>query len=166
MGPAMSKKSKLRQLLDVVSATCEDIPDILALQEECFSRDALAISRTELEEIIESPGTYILVCRINEVFAGYMMMDERKFRPWTNGEYLAVRRGLAGRGAAAALVEAGLRLAKRPIVRILVRPSNKGASKLYRRYGFLKAWRKKSFYSDGEDAVVLMRQAVLVRSQF
>ncbi|MBC2606067.1 GNAT family N-acetyltransferase [Pelagicoccus albus] len=162
----MSKLSKLRLLLEVSYARLEDIPDILSLHEVSFSKDALELRRSELEKIIGSSDSKILVCRIRDSFAGYMIMVEPRFRPWTNGEYLAVRRGHAGKGAAAILMEEGMRLAKRPFVRILVRPSNVSALKLYRRYGFVKAGCKRGFYADGEDAIVLLRATFWVRSRF
>jgi ribosomal-protein-alanine N-acetyltransferase len=63
------------------------------------------------------------------------------------------RRGL-GRGLLSRLLEDGRAAGCRRAL-LEVRPSNEGARRLYGRMGFREVGRRRGYYSDGEDALVL-----------
>ncbi len=71
---------------------------------------------------------------------------------------VAVRKDLCGRGLGTLLVENILRMCREKgadFVSLEVRPSNVSAISLYQRLGFVEVGRRKGYYENGEDALLM-----------
>lgn len=147
--------SKLKHL-EVDFGKLSDVDDILLLQEEWFSDDTLKYGRDELTQLINLQNQRLFIARYRGNFAGYCIVTKRPMRPWTGGDFLAVKSGYGGKGVAAKILDTVLSRNSRPFFRIFVRPSNKKAIKLYKRFGFIVTGRRKNNYPDGEDALIMM----------
>lgn len=148
-------ESKLQQIT-VRSANIDDIDSIISLQNKAFPDDDLAFSHDSLREKIISKSHYVLVAEYRKKFAGYASLTDRRFRPWTGGDFLAVEQGFFGRGIGAKIMMTAFQRAKRPLVRIFVARSNMRARKLYKKLGFRSNGVRKAHYPNGEDALVLI----------
>lgn len=146
-------------------AGLENITEILSLQEIHFPDDALKFHESSLTEKIQSTPCYVFIAKFQGQFAGYAILTDRPYRPWTGGDFLAVKPEFYGRGIAAYLMGHGLKVCSRPFLRIFVRPSNVGALKLYKRFNFVKVSTRRNNYPDGEDAIVMMALTFLNNSR-
>jgi len=114
-------------------------------------------SRDHFSNEIVSPHAFPLVALLEDgSAAGYicptLVFDE--------GEILnvAVRSDLRGRGVGRLLLETAVsRLSAMGAVRVYleVRPSNRVASSLYKSFGFVARGRRKAYYENGEDAILM-----------
>lgn len=133
--------------------------------------DLLAVHRIEqsafpqpwpfraFEQYLEEPG--FLVAEDGGV-VGYVIADSvpNHGRPLGHIKDIAVRENRRGEGIGALLVERALGvLGTRGVasVKLEVRESNARARSLYRQYGFVHRRTVPRYYSDGEDALVLVR---------
>ncbi len=148
-------QSKLEQV-KVRSANIDDIGSIISLQNKAFPNDPLAFSHASLHEKLKDRSRYLLVAEFRNKFAGYASLTDRRFRPWTGGDFLAVEQEFSGRGIGAMIMIKALQRAKRPLMRIFVARSNMRARKLYKRMGFHSNGVRKAHYPNGDDALVLL----------
>ena len=114
---------------------------------------------TAFEQYLDQPG--FLVAEDGTV-VGYVVADSvpNHGRPLGHIKDIAVRETRRGEGIGATLLERALGvLATQGVasVKLEVRESNTRARSLYRRYGFVHRRTVPRYYSDGEDALVLVR---------
>jgi len=114
---------------------------------------------TAFEQYLDQPG--FLVAEDGAV-VGYVVADSvpNHGRPLGHIKDIAVRENRRGEGIGATLLERALGvLATQGVasVKLEVRESNTRARSLYRRYGFVHRRTVPRYYSDGEDALVLVR---------
>lgn len=131
-----------------------DLDEVIAIESKSFPRPW---TREHFVDELNSPRSCPLVARTDDGgIAGYIcpmiVLDE--------GEILdvAVRPDCRGRGIGKALVgraigELSARGAK--IVCLEVRVSNLSALELYRKLGFRDSGRRKGYYENGEDAILM-----------
>jgi ribosomal-protein-alanine N-acetyltransferase len=62
------------------------------------------------------------------------------------------------RGIGAALLRACEAQVDVPVIRLVVRPSNQSAIRLYERFGYASMGRWRKYYSDGEDGAVMEKR--------
>ena len=155
----------------IVPATPEMLPDILALEEACFSSPW---TRKMLEaELTNNQFAHFLVARKREVSvlpAEPMIIGYHCF--WIVFEELrlmnlAVRKSMRRKGVGGALVTEALRLgvehaATRAVLE--VRASNDPARALYARRGFVQIGRRPRYYTNPIEDAVLMEMHPLVMS--
>lgn len=144
---------------DVRPATWEDLPALAALERASFdspwSQDLLRL------ELVEQASVLLVKDRVDGGLAGYAA-----FRVAADEAELlrtAVAPGERRRGIARVLVEAGLRAVAERGARccfLEVRPRNAAAVALYRSLGFRDAGRREGYYSDGSDALVMVRRGL------
>jgi [ribosomal protein S18]-alanine N-acetyltransferase len=139
-------------------ARSDDIAALLELQREAFGDDPHCPDRAGLEAAIENPRIDIFVGETGGALAGYVLLKNRRFRPWTAMDYIAVPASLRGSGVGAVLLSEAVARTTRKTIRLFVRESNEVAIAFYKRNGFEKAGIRKANYHDGEDAVILSRQ--------
>ena len=143
----------MRGLLTVDDATPGDVPALRELEL------GASIART-LDEEVASPERTCLVARLDgEVVGmalGALAVDEGHVMDVAVAA--AVRRQGVGARLLAALEDA-LRARGAIATTLEVRPSNTAARGLYHRLGFVEEGRRRSYYADGEDALVLWRRA-------
>lgn len=133
--------------------------------------DLLAVHRIEqaafpqpwpfdaFEQYLDEPG--FLVADAGGV-VGYVVADSvpNHGRPLGHIKDIAVREQQRGQGIGSTLLERALGvLGARGVasVKLEVRESNTGARQLYRQYDFVHRRTVPRYYSDGEDALVLVR---------
>ena len=133
----------------------EHLPDILNVEKESFSHPWT--EKMFLEELNGKFSIY-RVAKEGEKAVGYMGMwvlaDEGHI---TN---VAVGKSYRGKGIGAALVEDFIRTGTQKDLAFLtleVRVSNKAAIALYEKYGFLEVGRRKKYYENTEDAILMTK---------
>ncbi len=115
---------------------------------------------TAFEQYLEEPG--FLVAEKGAV-VGYIVADSipNHGRPLGHIKDIAVRENCRGEGIGAGLLERALHvLAAQGVtsVKLEVRESNTRARSLYQQYDFVHRRTVPRYYSDGEDALVLVRE--------
>lgn len=133
--------------------TPEDFQEIVEIETEAFSEhDSLVYMN-----FYEMVGDGFLVAEKYGKVVGYIV----GYRSAENEGHIfsvGVKEEYRGKGIGTELIHAicdmfvvnGLKYA-----RLEVRCSNKGAQKLYESIGFIPCWTEKSYYSDGEDGMVM-----------
>ncbi len=147
--------------MKVRPATVDDIEAILELQEILFPGDPNSLDSADMERHISRWPSYLQVADMKGEINGFIVLKDRPTRPWTSCDFVGVSSRAQGAGAGSALVKAGLAAARRPFLRLFVRPSNTAARALYKRLDFFHISTRKGNYEDGEDAMVLMKWAGL-----
>lgn len=142
-------------------ARIDDTERVLELQNEMFPGDPNALDANSMAVVVTTTPDYLLVAETKTGVEGFIVLKDRPSRPWTSCDFVGVSSRAQGAGAGSALVKAGLKAARRPFLRLFVRPTNIAARALYKRLGFLHVSTRKGSYEDGEDAIVLMRWAGL-----
>jgi len=135
--------------------TSAHLPDILKVEAESFSHPWT--EKMFLEELSGKTAVYRVAVESGRA-VGYMGMwilaDEGHI---TN---VAVAKEFRRQGIAAALVEDFIRLAKEQqlvFITLEVRASNFGAISLYEKMGFVPVGRRKQYYDNTEDAILMTK---------
>lgn len=153
----------------IVPATPADLPDLLRLEEACFSAPW---TRKMLEaELTGNQFAHFLVARETAKAATTEGAIVGSLCFWIVFEEvrlmnLAVAEQMRRRGIAAALVESALRagLAESATRAVLeVRASNRAALALYQRFGFTQVSIRPTYYSNPvEDAVLMEMEPIVI----
>ncbi len=142
---------------------------------ETVRADLLAVFRIEkasfaqpwpyraFERFLGVPGFLVADIGDGGEVAGYVVADSETHRgqPLGHVKDIAVAPTHRGRGIGATLLERAIDAMRRQQVRrvkLEVRESNDRALALYRQYGFVHRSTARSYYADGEDALVLVRE--------
>jgi [ribosomal protein S18]-alanine N-acetyltransferase len=142
--------------------TVDDLPAVLALEEELFAPDTWTVamyrdelSRTDTRHYLvaeeDGDGTSVVVG-----YAGLIAYDDE-----AHIATLGVAKERQGEGIGARLLDELLAEADRrsPVVLLEVRADNEVAKGLYRRRGFTEIGRRRGYYQpSGTDAVVMKRE--------
>lgn len=141
-------------VLTIHQMTSGDLDEVTAIESLSFPRPW---TRDHFVAELNSPRSYPLVVRTaDDIVAGYicpmLVLDE--------GEILdvAVRHDCRGMGVGRALVVRAIRDLKERGARVIcleVRVSNYAALALYQRLGFRETGRRKGYYENGEDAILM-----------
>lgn len=146
--------------MEIVAAKPEHIDDIMIVEHLCFkipwSRDAF------IEEITRNQFAVYLSAMMDGRVIGYAGMwhvcEEGHI---TN---IAVHPEYRRIGIGCRLMEGLIDIARRRGITDMtleVRASNTAAQKLYMKYGFEQAGRRKSYYADnGEDAIIMWKHGI------
>ncbi|MFB6267074.1 MAG: ribosomal protein S18-alanine N-acetyltransferase [Halodesulfurarchaeum sp.] len=145
-------------------ATQADLLPVLRIEREVFEHPW---SLASFQQFLGIPGFLVMddprpTGPVGDDVAGYVVADTVREGSERVGHVkdLAVKPERQGAGRGSALLEralALLRSAEVGEVRLEVRPSNEAARALYRRYGFERSGRRRNYYPDGEDALILAR---------
>ncbi len=144
--------------MTIAAMTMEDVPEVAALEKQCFSQPW---SAQVLEAELGNPNSVFLVATETGRLAGYAGMH----RVMDEG-YLfnvAVDGGFRRRGVATALVEKLVEFAKEKRMGFLtleVREGNAVAIALYQKLGFGEVGRRKRFYVNPVEDAVLMTKFI------
>jgi [ribosomal protein S18]-alanine N-acetyltransferase len=134
--------------------TTADLDEVLSLERASFDHPW---SGEHILNEIQSPHSFPLLARLEDgSCAGYicpmLVLDE--------GQILnvAVHPSYRCRGIGRILLEAVLeqfRIRGASVVHLEVRPTNTTAISLYTRHGFVTSGRRKGYYENGEDAILM-----------
>ena len=148
--------NRFGRYIEIQKSNSADIDHILYLQSAAFPEDKYNITRNVLTDAIYSKEYCVLTARYKSHFAGYVILKNRRFRPWTSGDGLVVKKEYAGKGIGAFLIREAMKQTRRPLIRLFVERRNRGAIRLYRKFGFFKTITKIRHYENGQDALVFM----------
>lgn len=131
-----------------------DLQEILAIEADSFPHPW---SKTHFLDELNSPHSFPLVALDQDgAVIGYIcpmfLLDEGHILD------VAVRRDYRGHGVGKFLVEKVLGECRErggAFVSLEVRPSNTAAISLYKRLGFVESGRRKRYYENGEDAILM-----------
>jgi [ribosomal protein S18]-alanine N-acetyltransferase len=141
--------------LDIRRLTYADLPQVIAIERRAFPTPwSLAMFVLELSK----PSGICLAALIEERLVGYLVCS-RYDTVW-HLMNVAVDDGLRRQGIATTLLERLFELADRPSEQytLEVRTSNDDAIRLYERFGFRTAGRRRAYYHDNrEDALIMWR---------
>jgi ribosomal-protein-alanine N-acetyltransferase len=141
--------------LDIRRLTYADLPQVIAIERRAFPTPwSLAMFVLELSK----PAGVCLAALLDGRLVGYLICS-RYDTVW-HLMNVAVDDRLLRRGIASALIERLFELADGPSEQytLEVRTSNDGAIRLYERFGFKAAGRRRGYYHDNrEDALIMWR---------
>lgn len=131
-----------------------DLEQVLAIENAAFP---LPWTENHFLDELRSPHSFPLVALgQNGLVLGYIcpmhLLDEGHILD------VAVRKDFCGQGVGRLLVETTLRMCREKgadFVSLEVRQSNVGAIALYRQLGFVEVGRRKRYYENGEDAILM-----------
>jgi ribosomal-protein-alanine N-acetyltransferase len=143
--------------LEIRRLTYADLPNVIAIERRAFPTPwSLAMFVLELSK----PSGISLAAIYDERLVGYVVCS-RYDTVW-HLMNVAVDDRLLRRGIATSLLTHLFELADRPNVQytLEVRTSNDAAIRLYERFGFRAAGRRRAYYHDNsEDALIMWRTA-------
>lgn len=143
-------------MIRVRRAAKSDMPDILAIERDCFSPPW---SEESLLREVCGDDAFFAVATEDGVVLGFVILR----RAADEGEIfqIAVTRPARNRGAADKLIRSAIRWAADNALSALyleIRASNTPAAGLYLKHGFAVTGRRKKYYADpDEDAYIMSR---------
>ena len=141
--------------LDIRRLTYADLPQVIAIERRAFTTPwSLAMFVLELSK----PSGICLAAVRDERIVGYLVCS--RYDTIWHLMNVAVDDRLRRQGIAIALIEQLFALADQPGEQytLEVRTSNESAIRLYERFGFHAAGRRRGYYHDNrEDAVIMWR---------
>jgi [ribosomal protein S18]-alanine N-acetyltransferase len=141
--------------LDIRRLTYADLPYVIAIERRAFPTPwSLAMFVLELSK----PSGICLAAMVEERLVGYLVCS-RYDTVW-HLMNVAVDDRLRRQGIATTLLERLFEMADRPSEQytLEVRTSNEDAIRLYERFGFRTAGRRRAYYHDNrEDALIMWR---------
>ena len=137
-------------------ATWRDLNALRALEKVCFPKDAWPL--WDLIGVLSMPNVVRLKAVMDDKMVGFIAGDVRPFKKEAWIATVGVLPEYQRQGIGSALVEACESLVKMPIMRLYVRMGNQVAIRLYQSTGYQQAGTWKSYYYDGEDALIMEKQ--------
>jgi ribosomal-protein-alanine N-acetyltransferase len=139
--------------MDIVPANLFDLSSLRRLERDSFDRDAWPL--LDLMAVLTFPDVVRLKAVEEGRMVGFVAGDPRPRDGWGWIATIAVDPSFRRRGIATALLHACEKNLGVPKSRLTVRLSNDGAIRMYEQEGYatIDVW--KSYYNDGEDAMVM-----------
>jgi ribosomal protein S18 acetylase RimI-like enzyme len=121
----------------------KDIKEILEAQFFTFPNDPANLDEEEFTRAISAKITEFWLLPTRR-FAGYVIVHNRPYRPWSNLNSLIVLPRYSRKGVGRRLLDEAMKpLHRRPILRLFVESNNSRAIQLYRKAGFVHMQTKK-----------------------
>lgn len=144
---------------EVREATRADLLDVFRIEQEAFPQPWPFAA---FERFLEAPG--FLVAEDEGVVTGYIVADvvPNHGRDLGHVKDIAVAASHQGNGIGSTLLARALAIVEASgavSTKLEVRASNTRAIDLYRRFDFVERRRMPRYYDDGEDALVMVRDA-------
>ncbi len=131
-----------------------DLPQVLAIEKASFP---IPFSENLFRMELKLDVAHLYIVRVNSQATGYI--DYWQIDPEMHIITIAVHPDWRAKGIGSALIQfliEDARARKSELISLDVRPSNEAALKLYKKFGFKEAGRRKHYYQDNqEDALIL-----------
>lgn len=132
----------------------EDLKDICQIENVSF-KDPWSLDSFKYE-LNNSDSIFFKLTKNNGIL-GYIIL--RKMLDELHILNIAIKPEYRGQGLSKILLEYVIKeFGKNKLILLEVRTSNIVAQELYKKYGFVTVHTRKSYYPDGEDAIVMIKQ--------
>lgn len=136
----------------------KDVKEILEAQISTFPNDPANLDVEDFARAIPDKKCRLLVAFDARRFAGYVIIHNRPYRPWSSLDNLIVLPRCSRKGVGRRLLHEAMKpFHWRPILRLFVESKNCRAIQLYRKAGFLHLQTKKNNYENGDDALIMYK---------
>ena len=139
--------------MEIVPASFRDLNALRKLERICFEKDAWPLF--DLIAVLTFPDVVRLKAVEDERMVGFVAGDPRPSQGFSWIATIAVLPEYRGRGIGRALLQACEEQLRTPRVKLSVRASNQAAINLYEQQGYRTTDIWKSYYNDGENAIVM-----------
>ena len=139
--------------MEILPANILDLKTLRKLERESFERDAWPLF--DLMAVLTFPDVIRLKAVEDRQMVGFVAGDPRPRDGWGWIATIAVDPRFRRRGFATALLRECEKRLGVPRSRLTVRLSNQGAIRMYEREGYAMIDIWKTYYADGEDAMVM-----------
>lgn len=151
-------RTEPERTFSIRQATRADLLAVVRIENESFSQPW---SLEAFETFLGEPG-FLVATRDEQSIVGFVVSDVTPGYGHSVGHVkdIAVHPETRGTGVGSALLTRALTVLGShgaESTKLEVRPSNEGAKRLYRRFGFEPLRRVPNYYDDGEDAIVMVR---------
>lgn len=137
-------------------ATWHDLSSLRRIEKVCFPLDAWPL--LDLIGILTFPNIIRLKAICDGQMVGFVAGDIKRSERLAWIATIGVLPEYRTRGIGAALLRACEAQVDVPVIRLVVRPSNQSAIRLYERFGYASMGRWRKYYSDGEDGAVMEKR--------
>ena len=150
--------------INIRKAVKGDLKTLVRLEQICFDKERFS-SRQINYLITRSSGSFLVLTE-NGQLAAFIVLLTRKTALGARIYSLAVSPGFRGKNYGVTLLEKAVELALKAGKKLLsleVSEKNTAAIQLYRKFGFQVTGKRKAYYKDGSDAL-LMSMAIDTQS--
>lgn len=137
----------------VRKAELRDFFKLIRLEKLCFGADSWPW--IDILAALTFPETVRLVLEYEGELAGFIIGDRRRQRDLGWIASIAIHPDYRRQGLGSELLVACEQALNTSRIRLSLRPSNTGALKLYRNFGYAEVDRWRKYYRDKEDALVM-----------
>lgn len=141
---------------EIQPARLRDLNTLKQLEDEVFKDDAWPV--LDILYVLLMPGTVNIKAVSGRKIVGFITAEEPMFENHAGINSLGVSLDFRRQGVGIALMRAAEKRLKRTRIRLCVRQSNEGAIDLYVKLGYRKVEVRHQYYTDGEDAYVMMKE--------
>ena len=154
----MTNEEKSNLLPLIRKARANDVKEILDAQLSTFPNDPANLDEEDFVKAISEKSYRLLVAIDANRFAGYIIIHNRPYRPWSSLDNLIVLPQCSRNGVGRRLLHEGMKpFHWRPVLRLFVESNNSRAIQLYKKVGFLHLQTKKNNYENGDDALIMYK---------
>jgi ribosomal-protein-alanine N-acetyltransferase len=139
--------------MDIIPASIRDLNALRKLERLCFEKDAWPLF--DLIAVLTFPDIVRLKGVEDGQMVGFVAGDPRPSQGFSWIATIAVLPVYRRKGIGRALLQACEAQLRTPRVKLSVRASNQAAIHLYEQEGYLTTDLWKSYYNDGENAIVM-----------
>ena len=146
----------------IVPAGWRDLNALRRLEQVCFPKDGWPLF--DVIGVLTFPNIVRLKAVIGEQMVGFIAGDVRTSQGMAWIATVGVLPEYRGRGIGKALMLACEERLSVPTIRLSVRISNRTAIELYERLGYRRVEEWARYYQDGEGALVMEKQRLLIKN--
>ena len=139
--------------MEILPASLLDLNALHKLEHACFDKDAWSF--LDLLAVLSFPDVIRLKAAEDDQMVGFVAGEQRSSEGHAWIATIAIHPRYRRRGFGRALLRACENQLNAPCIKLTVRMSNYGAIALYEREGYQTSDVWKTYYSDGEDGVVM-----------
>ncbi len=136
----------------------EDITDIFHAQLKAFPDDPANLDEDSFKNAMTDGAHRLLVAIYGSSFAGYVIVSNRPYRPWSSLDNLIILPEFSGKGIGRCLLHEVLKpFQRRKLLRLFVEKNNHRAVGMYKQTGFLHLQTRKNNYENNDDALIMYK---------